>query len=509
MDITRLLSNDNSSPLDQIEASANPSAPARSPDLAPQPLSDREHSDSDVEDPPAAIPASVDPHVAGFLKSVLGSRKWRIFSSKLCERKDKDAAGSSARTRGNEAGGSGAQKQRPRTFSSASFPEQEDGVLHGGTSPCAIAFLVKVEVVKEVLRNYVPNPYHPTKAESHRYSPAPGGVVHVTRASVLALCQWSNTQFAYWSRRSEAVSVLAGHDSGLRDLFFVLYQRLYQKDPPSHAFVSSAPSSSASWSSAASSSGSPPPAAHQPLPSPHTHARPVFSRTDAAETERRLRVARSFTGKGLDGVITQVKRRTGASQFLRGRQSSLDPFGAYLESGIAAYDPNWPIVMPSVHGRQTHSRNSSDSYDFIVPQILTPGSRPRSNSLMGSPMYHRRTIDGGATSYTGGYDFMRSPDIMPISNDSTGSLRSLRGSERNNTPPSRASTAHRGHTSSASSSPASIDTRSSSHRSLYKDTYSDGSTYALSNDRARSRGHSGTTHYSPYLPGLKRTKSER
>lgn len=338
----------------------------------------------------------------------------------------------------------------------------------------------------------------------------------MTRASVLALCQWSNTQFAYWSRRSEAVSVLAVHDSGLRDLFFVLYQRLYQKDPPSHAFLTSAPSSSASWSSAASSSGSPPPQPARQMPaSPHAHAsaQPVFGRGgDSTETERRLRVARSFTGKGLDGVITQVKRRTGASQFLRGRQSSLDPFGAYLESGIAAYDPNWPIVMPSVHGKLTHSRSSSDNYDFIAPQTLTPGNRARSNSLMSSPMFHRRTMDGApmastATAFaSGGYDLGATSSTKEVN---TGSLRSLRGSERTSTPPSRASTAGRGHNSSASSSPASIDTRSSSHRSSYKETYSDGSSYVLSNDRARPRGQSGTTHFSPYSAGLKRTKSER
>lgn len=332
--------------------------------------------------------------------------------------------------------------------------------------------------------------------------------MHITRASVLALCQWSNTQFAYWSRRSEAVSVLAGQDAGLRDLFFVLYQRLYQKDPPSHAFVTSAPSSSASWSSAASSSGSPPPTTHQIPPSPRGHGhgqQPVFGRTDAVETERRLRVARSFTGKGLDGVITQVKRRTGASQFLRGRQSSLDPFGAYLESGIAAYDPNWPIVMPSVHGKQTHSRNSSDNYDFLAPpsQIVTPGSRARSISLMGSPVFHRRSMDA-IPSVVGGYD-SRPLGMMPAANESTGSLRSLRGVERTSTPPSRASTAYKGHNSSASSSPASIDARPSSRHSLHRESYSDGSSYALSNDRAKPRA----SPYSPYLPALKRTKSER
>jgi hypothetical protein len=326
----------------------------------------------------------------------------------------------------------------------------------------------------------------------------------VTRASVLSLCQWSNTQFAYWSRRSEAVSVLASHDAGLRDLFHVLYQRLYQRDTPSHAFVTSSPSTSASWSSAASSSGSPPP---PPQVAPGQCNQPVSRVEDAKETERRLRVARGFTGKGLDGVITQVKRRTGASQFLRGRQSSLDPFGAYLESGIAAYDPNWPIVMPSVHGKQTHSRTSSaENYDIFMPHVLTPGSPAKSSSLMGSPVHHRRSVDDASTGER--YD-LGSPTMRPAPRDiSNFSHRSVRGSERYSTPPSRASTAYKGHSSSASSSPASIDTRSSSQRSSFRETYSDGSSFTLSNGQPRPRGLS-TGHYNPYSPGLKRTKGGR
>ncbi len=35
-----------------------------------------------------------------------------------------------------------------------------------------------------------------------------------------------------------------------------------------------------------------------------------------------------MTGKGLDALIDAVKRRTGASPFLRGKHASLDPFGA-------------------------------------------------------------------------------------------------------------------------------------------------------------------------------------
>lgn len=36
----------------------------------------------------------------------------------------------------------------------------------------------------------------------------------------------------------------------------------------------------------------------------------------------------NVTGKGLDALIDAVKRRTGASPFLRGKHASLDPFGA-------------------------------------------------------------------------------------------------------------------------------------------------------------------------------------
>lgn len=263
-------------------------------------------------------------------------------------------------------------------------------------------------MVKEVLRNYVPNPYHPLKAESHRYPPAPDGIVHVTRASVLSLCQWSNTQFAYWSRRSEAVSVLACHDSGLRDLFYVLYQRLYQRDPPSNLFNLSSPSTTASWSSAASSSGSPPPT-HSLY---RQRSKYEAQQLEAAEMERRLRVARSFTGKGLDGLIAEIKKRTGASQFLRGRQSSLDPFGAHLENDGASYDQNWPVVMPSFHGKQTHSRNSSDSYDFSMSPLMISGqpttSRPPNTT--DSPAVHDQYYDSMSLSRR--YD-TRSTTTMP------------------------------------------------------------------------------------------------
>ena len=58
---------------------------------------------------------------------------------------------------------------------------------------------------------------------------------------------------------------------------------------------------------------------------------PSLAAFDADEPERQLQVAKLFTGKGLDGAIADVKKRTGASQFLRGRQSSLDAFGSNFD----------------------------------------------------------------------------------------------------------------------------------------------------------------------------------
>lgn len=235
--------------------------------------------------------------------------------------------------------------------------------------PVSQKFL-QVEIVKEVLRAYVPNPYHPSKAEAHIYAAAPGGVVHVTRASVLALCQWSNTQFAYWSRRSEAVSVLARHDPGLQDLFYILYKRLYESEPPAGLFSSSIPTTPLSSSRSTS-----------PL---YQGVRSASSRTSALEEERRLRVARKFTGKGLDGLIAIIKKQTGASQFLRGRQSSLDPFGIHLIHGTGVQDGRWPVIMPSDHGKATQSQAyfDLDEYDQAPKSTLKSHSKSRSGSLL-------------------------------------------------------------------------------------------------------------------------------
>lgn len=77
-----------------------------------------------------------DPYAAAFLAHVLGPEKWETFSSRLFERR---LGGPKARARNKSRRGSG---------------DEGDKQQSGGAS--AIEFLVKVEVVKEVLRTFVP-----------------------------------------------------------------------------------------------------------------------------------------------------------------------------------------------------------------------------------------------------------------------------------------------------------------------------------------------------------------
>ena len=152
------------------------------------------------------------------------------------------------------------------------------------------------------------HPYNPFKSLTHPYPDCPAGHVTLTRAAVLALSGWSNTQFSYWARRAEAICVLAPHDKTLYQVAVALDRRLrplvagprYDGSPDS-AYPS--PASSLSSLTRSPTSASPPPSFQDP-PEPNV------------------------TGKGLDALIDAVKRRTGASPFLRGKHASLDPFGA-------------------------------------------------------------------------------------------------------------------------------------------------------------------------------------
>src|SRR5258706_8609557 len=104
MNLQRLLSSDTSSPLSKVIQSLHHHQ--RAPSLASvlsvdqvstqfsfstqaqstcRPL--RLISSSSVQSSDPAPPAHVDPHVIPFLKKHLGDAKWRVFSSRLCDRR--------------------------------------------------------------------------------------------------------------------------------------------------------------------------------------------------------------------------------------------------------------------------------------------------------------------------------------------------------------------------------------------------------------------------------------
>jgi len=282
----------------------------------------------------APQPPETDPYAAAFLQSQIGPEKWGIFSARLYERR---LGGPKARSRGKKSSGD---------------PELRN------SGACALDFLVKVEIVKEILRIYVPHPYNPFKSLTHSFPDCPAGHVTLTRAAVLALSGWSNTQFSYWARRAEAICVLAPHDKTLYEVAVALDRRLRplvaapRYDGSADSAYPSPASSLSSLTSSSPSSASPPPSFHEP-PEPNV------------------------TGKGLDALIDAVKRRTGASPFLRGKHASLDPFGAPGgDRGVApaaapVYHPTFQAHVcwgtgtdaagGAIHGERERKRRRSES----------------------------------------------------------------------------------------------------------------------------------------------------
>lgn len=89
--------------------------------------------------------SKLDPHAADFIREKLGEQRWAIFSSRLAERRT-----TVQKPRQKSADGSVAQSGSPVD----SFPSDKGGAT-------VIDFLVKVEVVKSVLRTYVPYVFTP------------------------------------------------------------------------------------------------------------------------------------------------------------------------------------------------------------------------------------------------------------------------------------------------------------------------------------------------------------
>lgn len=137
------------------------------------------------------------------------------------------------------------------------------------------------------------------------------------------LSGWSNTQFSYWARRAEGISVLATHDERLHTVAVALQKRI--------------------------------------------NAGGVL--LDGADEIYSTEGCPNVTGKGLDIIIEEVKKRTGLSPFLRGKHSSLDPFGSTNNDkdggpGPPQGAPAPPIYMPTFQAMEySHAPAISASAD--------------------------------------------------------------------------------------------------------------------------------------------------
>ena len=162
MNLERLLSSDTSSPLSKVIRTLHHNHHQRSPSHSTvvsvdqvsqiqistqaqstcrRPLNRPSSSSSSNQSSDPVPPAHVDPHVIAFLKKHLGDAKWRIFSSRLCERRSINPSqlGKPLCGGGNGGGngnGNGNGKSKKR--------EEGSVVIDQSQSPCAIEFLVKV-----------------------------------------------------------------------------------------------------------------------------------------------------------------------------------------------------------------------------------------------------------------------------------------------------------------------------------------------------------------------------
>jgi len=228
----------------------------------------------------------------------------------------------------------------------------------------ALDFLVKVEVVKGVLRTYVPHPYNPLKTLSHPYAPAPSGQVTLSRSAILSLSGWSNTQFSYWARRAEAISVLAMHDDRLRTVATALERRLRAHGLSENSEMSNT-FDSTSYNVCPSMG---PDGASNPLD------------MDPDEWVRTY-----VTGKGLDVIIDEVKKRTGVSPFLRGKHSSLDPFGTVSVEGAEGNAKKAPVYMPTFQAEQYVHEVPPEVDPTTLSGVITGGKKGSIKRKASSP----------------------------------------------------------------------------------------------------------------------------
>ena len=214
---------------------------------------------------------------------------------------------------------------------------------------------------------------------SHPYAPSPKGHVVISRSSVLTLSGWSNTQFAYWARRAEGVSVLCNRDRRLRTVAKALERRL--KEVGVFEFSPLLPESPTQESKehklASPRVVTPVSASEQVfvLKDEPLDEKLTIDEIEAMDPERWVKTF--VTGKGLDVIIDEVKKRCGVSQFLRGKHSSLDPFGASVdneETGAPVRGETSQIFMPTFQ---------AESYVHEAPSgIAIKGEAPSPPALL-------------------------------------------------------------------------------------------------------------------------------
>lgn len=110
------------------------------------------------------------------------------------------------------------------------------------------------------------------------------------------------------------------------------------------------------------------------------------------------------TGKGLDIIIDEVKERTGASPFIHGKHSSLDPFSIIdtLPDGTPA-DPNAPWVDYT-----TNNTNPASSH--YIPSTFTQGQEVEASEEGGQMQYYLSNMEFGGGELQTSPNLSGSPD---------------------------------------------------------------------------------------------------
>ncbi|KAJ3726174.1 hypothetical protein C8R42DRAFT_762123 [Lentinula raphanica] len=226
-----------------------------------------------------------DTHVASFLEYQLGPVKWSLFVKPVFKKKQASK-----------------QEQSPSNI---------------------IDFLVKTEIIKEVLRKFLPPAYSEVDYAVHTWT---HGSVVLTRVAVLALSGWSKVFFSYWTRRAESLALFSSSEDRLRIISSELQRHLNDLS--------------------------------------NAHSPNCLDQTSHTNDDTVIQSVLQMTTRRLDAVLKEVKERTGLSTLkLRGKNSILDGYlvmkDRFLAYSIIRMAPSQAI--PSVRTANDVQGNSSSS----------------------------------------------------------------------------------------------------------------------------------------------------